>query len=109
MNNTEVKTKNIYQRLAEVRKSCAYLKKENEGYQFKYVSSSQTLGHLHNSINENGLILIPEIIKQDIQETTNQKGNKEFFTKLDMNTTDPTPTPSPTETPILGLQLVRGD
>lgn len=78
---------NIYQRLSNVRKTCAYLKKENDGYQFKYVSSSQTLGHLHNAINENGLILIPEIVSQDIQETTNQKGNKEFFTKLNMRFT----------------------
>lgn len=75
---------NIYQRLSNVRKTCGYIKKENEGYQFKYVSSSQTLGHLHNAINENGLILIPEIVSQDLQETTNQKGNKEFFTKLNM-------------------------
>lgn len=75
---------NIYQRLSNVRKTCGYIKKENEGYQFKYVSSSQTLGHLHNAINENGLILIPEIVSQDLQETTNQKGNKEFFTKLSM-------------------------
>lgn len=75
---------NIYQRLSNVRKTCGYIKKENEGYQFKYVSSSQTLGHLHNAINENGLILIPEIVSQEIQETTNQKGNKEFFTKLNM-------------------------
>lgn len=75
---------NIYQRLSNVRKTCSYLRKENEGYQFKYVSSSQTLGHLHNAINENGLILIPEIVSQEIQETTNQKGNKEFFTKLNM-------------------------
>jgi len=75
---------NIYQRLSNVRKTCSYLRKENEGYQFKYVSSSQTLGHLHNAINENGLILIPEIVSQELQETTNQKGNKEFFTKLNM-------------------------
>jgi len=75
---------NIYQRLSNVRKTCGYIKKENEGYQFKYVSSSQTLGHLHNAINENGLILIPEIVSQDLQETTNQKGNKEVFTKLSM-------------------------
>ena len=78
---------NIYQRLSNVRKTCAYLKKENDGYQFKYVSSSQTLGHLHNAINENGLILIPEIVSQEVQETTNQKGNKEFFTKLNMRFT----------------------
>lgn len=28
--------------------------------------------------------MIPEIVSQDLQETTNQKGNKEFFTKLNM-------------------------
>mgnify|MGYP000154929328 CR=1 FL=1 len=78
---------NIYQRLSNVRKTCSYLKKENDGYQFKYVSSSQTLGHLHNAINENGLILVPEIVSQDVNETTNSKGNKEFFTKLNMRFT----------------------
>ncbi len=82
---TEVKPKNIYQRLAEVRKTVSYLKKDNDSFQYKYVSSSQTLGNLSAKINEMGLILIPEIISQEITEHKNSKGNTEFFTKLNMN------------------------
>ena len=87
MDNTEIKSKNIYQRLAEVRKSVGYLRKDNTGFSYQYVSSSQALGSLASHINEQGLILIPQILKQEVSEGKNNKGNQMFFTKLDMNFT----------------------
>lgn len=41
--------KNVYQRLAEVRKSISYLKKEKSGSQFQYVGSSDVLGALQKA------------------------------------------------------------
>ena len=73
---------NIYQKLIEVRKSCAYLQKENAGYQFKYVSSSQTLGSLRKTMNEYGLMLIPSVKDVRVTNKTTQKGNEEIFTEI---------------------------
>lgn len=89
--------KNVFQRLAEVRKIVPYLKKEQKGAQYSYVGSSDVLGSLHSKINEEGLILVPEItghvLTPDIEEVPD-KYNKEqmkkrvtYFTELEMTMT----------------------
>ena len=84
--------KNVYQRLAEVRKSISYLKKEKSGNQFKYVGSSDVLGALHSAINDAGLLLIPSITNHKLNERVeligsedNQKERATYFTELEMN------------------------
>lgn len=78
---------NIFSKLIEVRKSVPYLKKDNAGYQFRFVSSSQTLGALRESMDVNRLLLIPRILRHEIRDHTTQKGNHEYFTILDMEFT----------------------
>ena len=89
--------KNVYQRLAEVRKIVPYLKKEQKGAQYSYVGSSDVLGSLHSKINEEGLVLVPEItghvLTPDVEEVPD-KYNKElmkkrttYFTELEMTMT----------------------
>lgn len=78
---------NIYQKLVEVRKSCQYLKKDNQGYQFQYVSSSQTLGTLRSAMDEHGLLLVPSVNSFDIREHKTRKGDVENYTILDMTFT----------------------
>jgi hypothetical protein len=75
---------NIYQKLIEVRKSCKYLEKENQGHQFKFVSSSQTLGSLKEKMDELNLLLIPRVINKEVSDHTTKKGAHEYFTQLDM-------------------------
>lgn len=75
---------NIYQKLIEVRKTAPYLKKDNAGYQFKYVSSSQTLGTLRGKMDDLGLLLIPRVLDADVQDHTTRKGDHEYFTILRM-------------------------
>jgi len=90
---TEKGRMNVYQRLAEVRKTVSYLKKENRSNQYDYVGSSDVLGTLHQTINDNGLLLIPSIKGHNVTLTTktvhNQKyGDKErttYFTEVDTN------------------------
>lgn len=84
--------KNVYQRLAEVRKSISYLKKEKSGSQFQYVGSSDVLGALHSAINDAGLLLIPSITNHKLNERVeligskdNQKERATYFTELEMN------------------------
>lgn len=59
---------NIYQKLIKVRKSCAGLQKKNEGFQYKYVSSSDTLKALRGAMDEQQLLLIPEVLSHEIRE-----------------------------------------
>lgn len=78
---------NIYEKLIAVRKSVPFLKKDAEGYQFKYVSSSQTLGALREAMDANQLLLVPRILKYDIRDHTTKKGDHNYFTILDMEFT----------------------
>ena len=94
---TQIQTKggitlNIYQKLIEVRKSVPYLQKENKGYQFNYVSSSQVLAGLKSKMDEMGLLLIPSVsnktVTVDTYEKTDNRGNTkrtvDYFTELEM-------------------------
>lgn len=75
---------NIYQKLVEVRKAVPYLKKDNKGHQFQYVSSSQTLGTLKEKMDEQGLLLIPSVKSKTVTDHTTKNGGHEYFTELDM-------------------------
>lgn len=86
---------NLIQKLIEVRKSCPYLKKENNGEQYKYVSSSQTLASLKSKMDELGLLLVPRIVGKNVRESTVEfkdkydkpKRQTTYFTELDMEYT----------------------
>jgi hypothetical protein len=81
---------NIYEKLIEVRRTVPYLKKENSGYQFNYVSSSQVLGNLKNKMDEVGLLLIPKVTGTKVTIDTYEKNNKrttDYFTEVDMTFT----------------------
>lgn len=78
---------NLYEKLVEVRKTCKYLKKDNKGHQFQYVSSSQTLGTLRDAMDKFGLILVPNVIGHSVQHGQTAKGGKEVFTELEMEFT----------------------
>lgn len=78
---------NIYQRLIEVRKTVPYLKKDNAGYQFKYVSSSQTLGAVRDAMDAQGLLLVPRVTKTEVRDHTTERGAHEYFTLMDIEYT----------------------
>lgn len=77
-------TMNIYQKLVEVRKSVPYLKKENEGQQFNYVSSSQTIGAVRQKLDELCIFLEVRVLNREIipfVEEIEYKGQKKIRTK----------------------------
>ena len=78
---------NIYQKLIEVRKSCEYLKKDKTGYDFKFVSSSQTLGSLRKAMDDNALLLVPSVEEYEVRDHTTRKGDHKYFTILKMTFT----------------------
>lgn len=78
---------NIYEKLIEVRKIVPYLQKNNSGYEFKYVSSSQALGAVRAKMDELGLLLIPNVVEathSELLRRKNAKGNDtvELLTEL---------------------------
>ena len=73
----EVKRLNVYQRLAEVRKKADYIQKQDlrseelkkegkKGQGYKAVSSALVLMKVNEAINENGLILITDLVKKTV-------------------------------------------
>lgn len=76
---------NIYQKLIEVRKKVEYLKKENKGSQYSYVSSSQVLGNIRKQLDEQNLLLIPSIVSTNVRENATKTGTLSYFTELTMN------------------------
>jgi hypothetical protein len=78
---------NLIEKLIEVRKAVPYLQKENSGYQFKYVSSSQTLGALRGAMDKEGVLLVPSVTTAEVADHTTSKGGHEYFTKLGMSFT----------------------
>lgn len=87
---------NIYEKLVEVRKIVPYLQKENNGNQYKYVSSSQVLSNCKAKMDELGLILLPSVVDHKVTESPIEQFDKEghpikrtttYFTELDMTFT----------------------
>jgi hypothetical protein len=58
---TAIKDLNIYQKLVEVRKGAVYVKKNAEGYKFKYATGSDFIGSLRAKMDEMNLILVPNM------------------------------------------------
>jgi hypothetical protein len=85
---------NIYQKLIEVRKAVKYLEKKNEGYEYKYVSSSQTLASVKSKMDELGLLLIPSVTDKNLTQDIYEKKYKDeikrkvdYFTELEIDFT----------------------
>lgn len=74
---------NLHQRLIEVRKSVAYLQKENAGHQYKYVSSSQVLSSLRAAMDTFRVLLTVEVVEAKISEfTSREEKAKQWLTEL---------------------------
>jgi len=75
----EKKELNIYQKLVEVRKSVGYLKKEADGFKYKYTKESQVLAAIKPKIDELNLILEIDMISlEEFIFTQWHKESKQF-------------------------------
>lgn len=52
---------NLYEKLVEVRKEITFFKKDTKGYNYSYVSGSQVLAKVKNTMDTLGLILVPSV------------------------------------------------
>ena len=84
-------TKNLFQRLAKVRTECNFIKKQSVGENLKYkaVSSDMVLSAINNSINDNGLFLMTEIVKEtmskEVKRTQYWNSQKKMNEEKDVN------------------------
>src|SRR5690554_2204667 len=83
-------------KLVEIRKVVTYLQKENDGAQYKYVSSSQVLHAVRAKMDELFVVLIPKIVGHKVGESAIEYFDKDghptkrtttYFTELDMSMT----------------------
>ena len=80
---------NIYQKLIEVRKQVEFLVKDEQGYQYKYVSGSSLLNTIRPKMDELGLMLITDVISAKHERHTfegvDNKGNAKTFIQFVVN------------------------
>lgn len=55
--------KNIAQKLLAIKKQVDYLQKDGKGYQYAYVTPSQVLSKINPLLNEQGVILLQEVVE----------------------------------------------
>ena len=81
----------LYTKLVKVRKAVPYLQKAERGQQYAYVGSSQVLTSLREKLDEEGLLLIPNVIKTNLitKDGLNSKGQPRttYLTELWMEYT----------------------
>ncbi|WP_380146799.1 ERF family protein [Kurthia populi] len=67
---------NLFQKLVEVRKHIPTLRKDGNGYKYSYVTGSQILAGIQDSMNNLGILLFPRVDTQNVEkeEVTTGKG-----------------------------------
>lgn len=82
-----VEEMNLCKKLVEIRKIVPYLQKGNQGHQFKYVSSSDTLAAVKAKMDELDVLLVPAVTHHEVRDHKTKNGGHEYFTILSMNFT----------------------
>jgi hypothetical protein len=67
---------NIYQRLNEIRKEVAYLRKEKEVTGYKVITHDQVTGEIRESLIKHGVMIVPRLVSSKTVDTgtTTSKG-----------------------------------
>lgn len=79
---------NIYQKLVDVRKSVQYLQKDQKSYGYNYVAGSSVISSLRAKLDENCLLLVPNIIEEkkcQVDKEVKGKKKKVWILELKMN------------------------
>ena len=78
---------NIYQKMVAIRQAVPYLQKVENGPQYQYVSSSQTVSAVRDLLNKHGIFLKTEMLDQTLTEFKTAKGALQFMTAIKMRFT----------------------
>ncbi len=81
----------LHQKLLKIRESVTSVNKDAKGSQYAYVSSANVLNSLRKNMDDNGVLLIPQIHSVNVREKTEEKQGGKFtityFTELKMTMT----------------------
>lgn len=78
---SEVKPKNLYQKLVQVRRSVKYIQKNTQGYQFQYANEGSLLAAIRDEMDNQNVFLEMEMISLDACKCTtisDKKGLQEI-------------------------------
>jgi len=73
---------NLWQKLVEIRRQTDTLGKENSGYNFKFVSSSQVINAVKQAMDDHGVLLTVDITKSTVGDHETKKHEHEYFTEI---------------------------
>lgn len=80
---------NLHMKLMEIQKAVQYLRKDNAGFQYQYVSSSQTIAQVRAKMDDLGVLLVPRVTSHKVEraESENDKGkiSIQYFTEISMD------------------------
>ena len=79
----DIRGYSLHKKLAWIHENCVgYLQKENAGYNFKYVSSSQAITAVRELMCNAGVLLLQSMTDVEFEkEHTTRKGGTEYFTE----------------------------
>ena len=66
--NSQEKPLTLAQKLVEVRRNIGGFTKDAQGYNYSYVSNSQVLSKIQDTMNNLGVLLIPKVLDQHFKE-----------------------------------------
>lgn len=78
---------NLHQKLVDVRRAVKYLRKDNQGDRFKFVSSSQALGAIRGKLDELNVLLVPRVVSHTCRDHKLKNGGIWYLTGLEMEFT----------------------
>lgn len=85
MSNQSTNALNVYRKLLEVRRAVPYLQKTANGHQYNYVGSSAVLAAVRDKLDEQGLLLFPNVVKRELSQSAVE--NKDKYGNLKRTTT----------------------
>lgn len=80
---------NLYEKLFEIQKSCTYIQKNAQGYQYKYAAGTDVIAPIRAKMDELKVMLFPMVRKGQSErgESVDDKGKTkiQFFTQVDID------------------------
>lgn len=80
----------MFQKLLEVKKQVQYLKKNSKSFNYAYANGTAVLGAINPILNENGVLLKPEVVghtREEVEIVTKTKTKMEHLYEIDMTMT----------------------
>lgn len=79
--------KTLLEKLQIIHSGVVYIEKSKQGKQFQYAGSSDVLGQVHELMDEQKVLLLPNVTNYKVTTSKNAKGSTVFFTEIELDYT----------------------